>query len=243
METSPLARHEKIAFHFSGGKDSLACLYLLKPYLHKIMVMWVNTGEAFPETLEQMELVKKMCPNFTEVQTNAKQHTADWGFPVDVLPMKNEREVQFYTNTQSIPLQSFLSCCMANLMLPLHEATKLYGATLIIRGQKLADKHKSPVKSGDMVDGFEFWFPIENWTDEEVMAIVGKSELLPKHYEEANTSLDCWSCTAYMADNQWKLPYLKKHHPEKAEIVQERLKFIRNELLNELQFLEVCNGD
>jgi len=115
------------------------------------MVMWVNTGEAFPETLEQMELVKKMCPNFTEVQTNAKQQIDERGFPVDVLPMKNEKEVQFYTNTQIIPLQSFLSCCMANLMLPLHEATKLYGATLISRGQKLADKHKSSLHSSSNI--------------------------------------------------------------------------------------------
>jgi len=33
---------------FSGGKDSLACLYLLKPRWHEIMVLWLSTPAVLP---------------------------------------------------------------------------------------------------------------------------------------------------------------------------------------------------
>ena len=50
-----LDRHDKIALQFSGGKDSLAVLYLCKEWWNKITVVWLNTGSAFPETIAQME--------------------------------------------------------------------------------------------------------------------------------------------------------------------------------------------
>ena len=44
--------HERVALELSGGKDSVACLYLLRHQLHKITVYWLNTGDAYPETLD-----------------------------------------------------------------------------------------------------------------------------------------------------------------------------------------------
>jgi 3'-phosphoadenosine 5'-phosphosulfate sulfotransferase (PAPS reductase)/FAD synthetase len=237
-QMSPLDRHEKIVLQFSGGKDSLACLLLLKEHLHRITVVWVNTGAAFPETLAQMDAVRAMCPHFIEVQGRQPEQIAGHGFPVDVLPMRNHLQIQYVTQQKRIPLQGFMQCCFNSLMLPMHEATLAMGATLIIRGQKTADHHKNPVKSGDVVDGVEYWFPVENWTDAQVLDYVRDSGLLPAHYDHANTSLDCWSCTAYLSENKWKLPYLKKHHPEKAEEVERRLNIIRQEIKADMAFLE-----
>ena len=233
--------HEKIAFHFSGGKDSIACLQLLTPYLDKIIVMWVDSGESFPETLAQMEKVKALCPNFMRVLSNVKSQVESRGFPVDILPLKNALEVQEATQTKSLPLQSFLTCCATNLMNPLHEATVLLGVTLIIRGQKLVDPHRSSLRHGQVVGGFQLCFPLENWTDEEVLAFVKDNPLLPEHYGEANTSLDCWSCTAYLKENQWKLRYMQKYHPEKAVILKHRLQLIKKEIVEDLNYMGVCD--
>lgn len=234
-------RHKRIVFQFSGGKDSIACLLLLKDYLHKITVMWTNTGAAFPETIEQMEKVKQICPNFIEVNGHQPEQIEANGYPVDVLPVRNHLQSQYLTQQKRLPLQGFLGCCAANMMSPMHEATKNLGATLIIRGQKLTDHHKSPVRSGDVIDGIEYLFPIESLTDDQVMSLIKDSELLPKHYKDARTSLDCWSCTAYLEENQWKLPYLMAHHPEKGREVKKRLIMIRNEIMSDLKFMEVCN--
>lgn len=234
---SPLDRHTNIVLQFSGGKDSIACLLLLKEHLHRITVVWLNTGAAFPETLEQMEEIKKICPNFIEAHGRQQQQVAAYGFPVDVLPMRNHIAIQRSTQQTRVPLQGFMQCCFNSLMLPMQEATKKLGATLVIRGQKLADHHKSALRSGAVVEGVEYWFPLEEWTDDQVLAYVKNSGLLPSHYETANTSLDCWSCTAYLQENQWKLPYLKKNHPEKAAEVERRLNIIRHEIKADLQFL------
>ena len=45
-------RHKKAVLSFSGGKDSLACLHLCRPYRDKLTVAWVNTGAAFPHIVE-----------------------------------------------------------------------------------------------------------------------------------------------------------------------------------------------
>lgn len=231
--------HKNIVFQFSGGKDSIACLLLLKDELHRITVMWTDTGAAFPETYAQMEKVKALCPNFLVVQGNQPKQIEEHGYPVDVMPMRNHKEIQFYTKQEKLPLQSFWQCCWNSLMIPTQKATIKLGATLIIRGQKSCDEKKSPVKSGDVLDNVEYLFPIENWTDSEVMEFVKNSDLMTEHYADANTSLDCWSCTAYLKENQWKLPYLKKHHPEKAQIVQDRLIAIKSEIMSEMEFLNV----
>lgn len=222
---------------FSGGKDSLACLLFLKDQLSEITVLWANSGDAFPETLRQMEAVKAICPNFIEVECDQPSVIDEFGYPVDVLPVRNHAQVQYLAQQDRPKLQSFMECCARSFLKPMHDKTLALGATTIIRGQKKCDPHKSPVKNGDVIDGITYWFPIEDWSDEEVMAYISESSLLPQHYSVANTSLDCMHCTAYLAENQWKLNYLEKHYPETASEVRERLLFIGHEVSRDMASL------
>lgn len=242
MDMSPLDRHEKIVLQFSGGKDSIACLKLLAPYLHRITVLWMNTGEPLPEYAEQMARVRHICPHFIEVRHDIDADHAERGWPVDVLPLRNDKHVQYLSQQERMPLQSFMSCCMNNLMQPMHAATVATGATLIIRGQKKADGHRSPVTSGQVLGNVEFWFPVDEWSDDEVLAYVSDSGLLPQHFDQGNSSLDCWNCTAYLGEHQWKQPYLEKHHPQRAAEVKRRLILIRNEIMSDLRHMEAIDG-
>jgi len=117
----------------------------------------------------------------------------------------------------------------------MHSATLALNATTVIRGQKLSDHHKSPVRSGDVVDGITYVFPIEDWTDEQVLDYVKDSDLLPAHYAYGGTSLDCMHCTAYLGENKWKRGYLNRNHPEVGEIVERRIIEIKNEIHRDLQ--------
>lgn len=242
LDLSPLERHENIVLQFSGGKDSIACLILLRAHLHRITVLWLNTGETLPEHLAQMERVRALCPRFVEVRSDLAVSIARDGYPVDVLPLRNDRNVQFLTQQERAPLQGFMACCMNNLMQPMHQATIDAGATLIIRGQKQADGHKSPVVSGDVRGGVEFWFPVEEWSDDEVLDFIAVSDLLPEHFERHHTSLDCWSCTAYLSEHAWKQQYLDQHHPEKGAEVRHRIAIIRKEIVAELKHMEAIYG-
>lgn len=239
MDTSPLSRHHNIVLQFSGGKDSIACLLLLIEHLDRITVLWMNPGETLPETYAQMERVRAICPNFIEVHSDLSGHIEKNGYPVDLLPIRNEKPVQFLTQINRLPLQGFMACCIANLMQPMHAATLAQGATLIIRGQKDADDHRSPVRSGSVIGEVEYWFPVQEWTDEQVLDFIEDSGLLPENHDRSHTSLDCWSCTAYLAEHKWKQPYLEKFHPGKAAEVRRRLILIKNEILSELKNLEV----
>ncbi len=230
--------HEKTVLQFSGGKDSLACLLLLQDRLDEITVMWADSGDAFPETLQQMEIVKSLCPHFVVVNGNQPEVIKQFGYPADILPVKNYVQVQHLTQQSHIKIQPFIECCQHSLLVPMHEKTLELGATMIIRGQKLVDKMKSPVRNGDVIDGITYCFPIEHWTDAEVLEYVSKSSLLPAHYDIANTSMDCMHCTAYLAENAWKLNYLNEHYPQQAQEVKTRLHIIRDEVMKDMANLE-----
>jgi 3'-phosphoadenosine 5'-phosphosulfate sulfotransferase (PAPS reductase)/FAD synthetase len=222
---------------FSGGKDSLACLLYLQDQLKDITVLWTDSGDSFPETLNQMEAVKAICPNFVTVKGNQPEVIEEYGYPADVLPVRCHAGVQHLAQQERPKMQAFLDCCNRSLMAPMHEATKALGATMIIRGQKQCDAHKSPINNGDVIDGVAYWFPLDGWTDEQVIDYVKESSLLPAHYEQARTSMDCMHCTAYLAENQWKLPYLKRHYPEQGAEVEKRLKIIRHEVDKDMAHL------
>lgn len=222
---------------FSGGKDSLACLLYLQDQLDDITVLWCDSGDSFPETLAQMEIVKSICPKFVTVSGNQPETIKAYGYPVDVLPVRNHKMVQYNAQQKRPMLQSFMDCCYKSMMEPMHKATLALGATTIIRGQKLTDHHKSPIKNGDVVDGITYWFPIENWTDAQVMEYVKESTLLPEHYKTAKTSMDCMHCTAYLAENQWKLPYLRLNYPEQGAEVERRINAIRYEVEKDMAYL------
>jgi 3'-phosphoadenosine 5'-phosphosulfate sulfotransferase (PAPS reductase)/FAD synthetase len=81
-----LARHERIALQFSGGKDSLAVLFLMRPYLDRLTVYHVDSGDAFPETTELIDKIAKHIPHFVRVQGRKKEVEAELGSCSDIVP-------------------------------------------------------------------------------------------------------------------------------------------------------------
>ena len=119
-----------------------------------------------------------------------------------------------------------LMCCAANLWGPMQKATRMLGATMVIRGQRNSERLKSPIRSGYMEEGVEYLFPLQDWTDEQVKEYLrAQSVLLPDNYAYNNTSLDCQHCTGYLFETQGKFNYMRKFHPalhkRVVEIVRE----------------------
>lgn len=236
MLETVLARHERCALQFSGGKDSLACLYLLQPWWEKITVAWVNTGDPFPETVEQMAAIRAMVPNFLEVNSNQPANIAEHGWPVEALPMTRTPFGKLLDGHPHPIMQPYYNCCNANIWTPMQEAMNALNATLLIRGTRLEDPRKGIVRSGMKVGNVEFLHPIEEWSSAQVRDFLG--DRLPKHYAGTETSLDCMHCTAFLYENVGKMRYMAAKHPAVYDEVRRRLIDIRDATAAELSYID-----
>lgn len=219
-----ISRHERIGFQFSGGKDSLASLHIMRPHLDRMTVYWLNTGDCFPETAALVERVRKWIPNFVEIDGRQPQVIEQYGIPSDLVPASSTMFGRLVGHDQPL-IQDRYSCCFRVVMQPLHERMLADGITLVVRGQKSSDRFKGPLKSGDVQDGIEYLFPVEGWTHEQVLAFLAEQgEQVQPFYDAMNTAPDCMSCSAWWEDG--RAAYLKKNHPKAYERYQERLNAI-----------------
>lgn len=224
------------ALQFSGGKDSLACLHLWEDKLDETVVLWVNTGAAYPQTIRQMERVAARVPHFREVRTNQPENIQRCGFPADVVPAINTAWGRLSTKERGPKIQSYIDCCAENIWIPMHNAVKEMGLTRIVRGQRNDERRTSPVRSGQVVDGIEYVFPIQDWTREQVLDYLRQVNAeIPDYYEHEQTSRDCWSCTAYLDESRDRIRRLPN---ELREVVMLRIRSIHDAVTSEIKPLE-----
>lgn len=218
-------RHERIALQFSGGRDSIACLYLMKPYWDRLTVYWLDGGAAYPETVALMRDIEKLVPRFVRIEGKQPQIIAEHGYPTDILPV-SATPMGVSGSGGGELMQDRYSCCLRSIMMPMHDRMIADGITLLIRGQKNADRLKSVVRSGDVLDGFEFLFPIQDWTASQVMKYLREQKApIPRFYEMLNSAPDCMNCSAYWEEQA--LSYQKRYHYAQFLENQERLNIIR----------------
>lgn len=223
---SILSRHRNIALQLSGGRDSLACLYLLRPYWDRITVYWCSTGDTFPETREVIDRVKDEVPHFVEIKGSQPKIVSLFGLPSDIVPASHTIVGLFGSGKSGPLIQDRYSCCGRVFMQPMHDRMIADGVTLIIRGQRADDALKAPITSGHIEDGIEYLFPIEDWNSRQVMEFLRENDApIPRFYQTMNHAPDCMTCSAYWETGTAK--YLKQHHPQAHAEVQRRLEIIK----------------
>lgn len=221
-----ITRHERIALQFSGGKDSLACLYLLRPYWDRITVYWLNTGDAFPETLSVMKKIREMVPHFVEIESDVRKVHEIYGIPSDIVP-ESSTPLGRMAAGGAPAIQGRYSCCFVTIMKPLHERMMADGITLIVRGQRADDQVKAPIVSGYVEEGIEYLFPIEDWSSGQVIKFLREQDApIPRFYQMLDEAPDCMTCSGWWEKGAAK--YLKRYHHEQYIEVQRRLDIIND---------------
>ena len=198
---------------YSGGKDSLACLLLLKPYWDRIDVVWVNTGNQFPEVLDHMERVRRLVPHFVELKSDTPNFQRVNGFPVDVVATRHTATGHYIYGATPIRVCSRFDCCGANIWKPMADYFRLVRPTCVIRG----DRGQERAEGLRSADGIAFEFPIFDWTTEQVLNFVRSAPdglYQERHELPEGSSLDCMTCMAYNDEHASRMAYLKKHHPK-----------------------------
>lgn len=222
-----LGNHHKIALQFSGGKDSIACLWQMRSLLHRVTVYHVSTGAEGDDAKAAVAWAKEHAPHFVQIDSRRPEGT----IASDVVPSSGTAIGLLSVGRAGPVVIDRFSCCAQTIMIPMHERMRADGITLIVRGQKLADKRKSALRTGDKLDGFEFLFPIEGWTDDDVFAYLREHNLpMGKCYSDLGGMPDCLDCSAWWDERRGD--WLRRAHPEQAVVVSDRLRYIRD-LINE----------
>lgn len=237
------SKHDKIALMLSGGKDSIACLHLIDKFLDRTVVIWTNTSANFKEIEEFMAEIKAKVPNFVEIKVNQPEFIEKFGYPADVLPMNYTPVGQLATGKKDLKLVSYLDCCNNNIWQPTALKIKELGITGIIRGQRSSETHKAPIKSGDVIEGIEYLLPIEDWSSEQVLDYLKSKDVnVNGRLSMDHSSLDCWNCTAYLADSKDRMNYVEKKYPnqhkEVIKVIGKIKEIIENELNSFKKILE-----
>lgn len=235
-ETTPeiFDRHQKVALSFSGGKDSLACLYLMRPWWDRLTVYWLNPGNPFPETVVLMDQIRKQVPHFKEVRGQQPEIIAQDGWPSDVVPIRYTTQGNAECGPTEFKVQERLQCCIRSRMLPLYRAMVADGVTCCIRGKRFDDDDQTGVESGHVTeDGMELVFPIYDWTTEDVFSFLDSHGIeRPPFYEQSTTFQECMDCTAFWGDGLSR--YLAAKHPVAFKEYKRRLLLIKQAVAEQL---------
>lgn len=198
------------ALAFSGGKDSMACLHLLREELD--CAIYVDTGFTYPETQRVVDYAKTLLPVHT-VSSDRMGQNAAHGIPADVVPVDWTMMGQRMTTSKLVTIQSYLQCCFENIAGPLMEKAHSLGVTHLVYGQRHDEAHRSTSQNGSMINGLVRVHPIEDWTAQQVLAYLATKMDIPAHYAITHSSLDCYDCTGYAKASQDRVAWTRETYP------------------------------
>lgn len=244
-----MGTHRRPVLKFSGGKDSLACLYLLRPWWGRLTVLWANAGDPYPETVEQMERIRQFVPGFIEIAGPGfvRGHAIEQTFPADMVPWTASPVGRLCTpGAPRFTLHSTLECCAANVWTPMRDKLAELGADLVIRGERESEAHRPPVTHGivDPQNGGMQLMPIRGWSQDDVFAYLRAEGVeIPRQYAYGMGSLDCLFCTAHLGEAGNKLRYLRDFHPDVAVEYERRLRLIQSEQEQHVRQMRIALGE
>jgi 3'-phosphoadenosine 5'-phosphosulfate sulfotransferase (PAPS reductase)/FAD synthetase len=223
-----LDSHEKILFLLNGGKDSVAAFYHLEEHWDRLDVGWIHTNDFCPEIEEFVRSTAIKAKSFTTVYSDSKKWQIENGWPYPVVPMDYTPLGQKVNGKTPITISSYLDCCKANIWDMIPVLIQEIGATAVLTGQRKQDHSKDPRPSGAWIKGAQYFYPIDDWTDDQVRAYlkdhVGLTD--PRFYTD-DTSIDCRNCTGY-PQYKTRTEYIKTHHPEQHAEVDRRWSLIKD---------------
>lgn len=233
LDLTLVAKANRPLLLLSGGKDSLACYFLLKEFWDKLLVVYINTGDAFPETLKIIEQVKNNHSLFLEVKSDVKGFRKQYGNGYDVIAADHTKKGHEVLSTSGPKNCLTFDCCSKNLWEPAQEVLHKLQPDVVIRGERKSEDIKSTVTPGFVENGVTHVLPIYDWSDKDVLNYLESIGFeLPLHFFFKESSLDCMGCTGYNDHTNDRIDWMKENYPEQFE-VNKKLKLQNLEIIKQ----------
>ena len=216
-------RHPRATLFFSAGKDSLACLLLLRDYWDRLDVVWANPGAPYPQVLEYMQKISALVPHFIQLHGDQPGWIAAHGWPADVVPVRSTVAGEAGAGASSIRVQPYFSCCSHNMWQPMQRHLDTSQPTLVIMGQRREESLRNRMRDERLqtLAGVEYFHPVNDWTSAQVIGYIQSQGMaLPPFYSQGfESSADCWSCTAYLDHNKTRLQRMRQDDPDRWSVI------------------------
>lgn len=184
---------------FSGGKDSLASLWLCRKARPRAEVLFINTGLEFPETVAY---TRDFC----------RAHK------MKLHEIKSEGDLFQQVESFGPPAKDFRWCCKTNKLGPMTSFLQQHypKGCVTIEGRRIYESfNRSTIKAVERnpyVPSQTTLSPIRNWRALEVMLYIYWNKLQPNPlYDQDFERIGCWLCPASL---QSEFARLKRSHPD-----------------------------
>lgn len=235
---SAFARHQRVGFQFSGGRDSTAALFELREFWDRMDVYHLDTGDQFPELRAVVDAVENLLPKrLIRIRGDVAAVRQEHGLASDVVPVDNT-VIGRMVSGRTVKIISRYECCARALMTPMHQRMLADGITLIVRGQRDDEYAAPPKRSGDVEGGLEVLYPIQGWSAAQVQEYLVRNQLpvAPFYAAGVRRAPECMGCTAWW--DEGRAAYMRQYHPQAFAAYQQRMGVIRAEIDRQYATLE-----
>lgn len=233
----------RTVIQFSGGKDSLACLYMWRDKLADAVVVFSDTGATFPHV---RQFVVDTCAALgaTLVIVSPKEEIRAFhkrvGVPSDLVPVYSTVEFAPYVSDGRPLVNPTMRCCVTMLLAPMAEYIATVKPDFVVRGSKQSDLRVG-VPNGHVEDGVTYLSPLWHMTDDGVFAYLQSvGAELPDHYGMVNDSLDCYLCSGHLTfgTGAGRLEYTRRRYPDLWPELEANLMTMRLAVGSELALID-----
>lgn len=228
---------ERPIFYCSFGKDSSAVLNALRPWLHKIMVVFCDCGGLYPDIVEWAKAEGAKLPKFMYLHAsgNIWDDIRDKGWPTDI---ETEDLGQLSDLMQRDPLAKhsrvrlWTKCTEERFWLPAFCFAQMYKPDLYISGEKLLDRPYATDWDQRHMGAGKTLRPLMNWSDEDVWEYIDANDIkLTKTFVGRQADRrDCYVCFGHCM-TAGRVDYLRTEYPE-----------LYDKLFNEMGFRHVVSA-
>lgn len=102
------------ALLYSGGKDSSACLELLRPNWPELLVVSWRPKDMHADVADRLERVAAVVPHFVSVFSYPESWIAEHGYPSNIVPVPSCSAGRRLGFEPSVRISPWTDCCAAN---------------------------------------------------------------------------------------------------------------------------------